>query len=281
MVGRDWYYDFRELEQSLDAEKLRKNLDRLSARYSIITKSWDSEKNSEWICRIYLSAKMILSATLQLEALIHARQQNLRIVVPYLEYYTYLALLRAVVYTLPEVEWDNGSLVAISHSKAINLAFDYLSKYNPEKSAKLKELTLDLKANRELISYRSPSSGDGDLVVHDGVETSATLLAEIAQMNSEILERSIHKNADDGGYVFLQSYASQLSEVTIEGRKFFDQEDRYRLGYLMRKYPLPTNIKHMLTEGHVEDFFGAWCAEQGEQGGFDPDHDWRLIFDVP
>ncbi len=280
-ADREWYYDFRELFDGFDEVKIKKNINGLSQRYSKITTDWSSERNSEWICRIYLSAKMILSATLQLEALLHAKQQNLRVVAPYLEYYTFLALLRAVVYTLPEVEWDDGKLVAISHSKAINIAFDELAKYDQGKSQNFKRLTLDLKANRELISYRSPSSGDGDLVEHDDIIPTATLLAELAQMNSELLERSILKNATEEDYVFLPQYAAQLSDVTIEDRNFFDREDSYRLGYLRRKYPLPPNIMHVMTEGHVEDYFGAWCADEDNPDVFDPDHDWRLIFNVP
>lgn len=262
-------------------DKAKSSLERLPEKYSRITKDWSSDRNSEWICRIYLSAKMILSATLQLEALIHAKTQNLRIVAPYLEYYTFLALVRGVVYTLPDVEWDDGKLAAIGHTKAINLAFDYVSWFNPDKALQLKELALDTKANRELISYRSPSSGDGNLLRHDDIVNSAALLAEFAQMNSEILERSILKNSSKEHFIFRPSYASQLSEITIEERQFFDKEDAYRLGYLARKYPLPTNIKHVMTEGHVEDFFGAWCAEEEDESVFDPDSNWRLIFDVP
>lgn len=279
--GNDWFYDFRELGIFCDEKRTQKAIGRLSQKYSTITKNWNQDRNSEWVYRMYLSAKMILSATLQLEALEHAKRQNLRIVVPYLEYYTFLALLRAIVYTLPEVDWEDGKLAAISHKKAINLSFDYMSSFNPNVTRQLKALTLDLKANRELISYRSPTSGDGGVLKHDDILESATILAEFAQMNSEILERSVLKNSNEQHFVFHRKYVDQLSNVTIEDRKFFDKEDAYRLGYLARKYPLPPNIRHIMTEGHVEDFFGAWCAEEEDENVFDPDDDWGLIFDVP
>ena len=192
-----------------------------------------------------------------------------------------MALLRAIVYTLPDVDWEDGKLAAISHKKAINLSFDFLSSFNPDEAKQLKILTLDLKANRELISYRSPSSGDTEVLKHDDILCSATILAEFAQMNSEILERSILKNSDEQHFLFHKKYALQLTKVTIEDRDFFDKEDAYRLGYLAKKYPLPTNILHLMTEGHVEDFFGAWCAEEEDESAFDPDTDWRLIFDIP
>ncbi len=210
------HYDFRVLSTSLKRAN-QKNVAGLSQRYSKITKYWDSERNSEWICRVYLSAKMILSATLQLKALLHAKQQNLRIVAPYLEYYTFLALVRAVVYTLPEIDWNDGQLAAISHTKAINLAYDEMAKYDKKKSSDLKRLTLDLKANRELISYRSPSSGDGDLLAHDDIVPTATLLAELAQMNSELLERSIQKT-QRRKIAFSPTIHETVSEITIEDR---------------------------------------------------------------
>ncbi len=48
-----------------------------------------------------------------------------------------------------------------------------------------------------------------------------------------------------------------------------------------RKYPLPTNIQHIMSEGHVEDFFGSWCAEEETDDDiFDPDENWYIIFDV-
>lgn len=280
-AGHKWFYDFRKLDVFCEEKRAIKAIGGLSQRYSGITKNWSQDLNSEWICRMYLSAKMILSATLQLEALEHAIKQNLRIVVPYLEYYTFLALLRAIAYTLPGVEWEDGKLAAISHSRAIKLSFDYMSSFNSDGARQLKVLTLDLKANRELISYKSPTSGDKGVLKHDDIVGSATILAEFAQMNSEILERSILKNSNEQHFVFHDRYASQLSEVTIEGRLFFDREDAYRLDYLARKYPLPPNIRHIMTEGHVEDFFGSWCAEEEDETVFDPDSDWRLIFDVP
>jgi hypothetical protein len=278
-AGRSWFYKFREIPNLCEPTKFNASFAKIDGRYLKITKQWSAERNSEWICRTYLSAKMIMSATLQLLALEHAKGQNLRIVAPYLEYYAILSLLRAIVYTLPEVEWKNGELAAISHRKAINLAFSHVALFNGKEAEKLKELTHDLKANRELISYRSPSSGDKDLVEYGTIIPVAELLAELAQINSELLEISIHKNADERSFVFLDDYADKLTSITIEDRLFFDNEDYYRLGYLMRKYPLPPNILHTMTEGHVEDFFGAWVSE--EDGGFDPDTNWQLIFDIP
>ena len=118
-AGRTWYYDFRELNSQFDEESCKKVAESLLVRYSKLTKDWDVEKNSEWLCRTYLSAKMIMTATLQLNAIEYSSEKNLRLVVPYLAYYSLLSLVRAVVYTLPEVPWDDGRLVSISHHKVL------------------------------------------------------------------------------------------------------------------------------------------------------------------
>jgi hypothetical protein len=280
-AGRVWFYEFRELSNQFDRDAAGKVASSLLVRYSKLTSNWSPERNSEWLCRTYLSAKMIMMATLQLNALAYAESKNLRLVMPYLGYYSLLSLLRSIVYTLPEVQWDNGNLVEISHNKAINLAFDHVAKFDKKVSTELKEVTLRAKAFRELISYRSPSSGDKNIEASDQLESIATLLAEIAQFNSELLEASILKNAEQEAFKFLPEYIDDLASVTIEGNYFFDREDGYRLDYLRRKYPLPPNILHVITEGHVEDFFGAWCGEEPIDDAFDPDRNWQLIFDIP
>ena len=280
-AGRKWFYNFRELPLIFDGNTSSKIATKLSTRYSILTKNWDAEKNSEWLCRNYLSAKMIMSATLTLNALEFSQKSNLRIVSPYLAYYSILSLLRGLIYTIPEVEWNAGELAKISHQKAISIAYDYVAKFDFDLAKKQIGQTQELKAFRELISYRSPASGDKNISKNCDVLNLATMLSELAQFNSELLEASVIKNANGSSFVFLKSYQDQLSQVTIEDIQFFDTEDSYRLDYLSRKYPLPPNILHVMTEGHVEDFFGAWSPPDNREGCFDPDDNWQLIFDIP
>lgn len=280
-AGRNWFYDFRELTGKFKELSAKKVAISLSSRYSKLTKSWDKDKNSEWLCRIYLSAKMVMTATLQINSMRYAEDKNIRITSPYLTYYSLLALLRGIVYTIPEVEWESGRLVEISHHKAINLAFDHLAKFDKSFAEELKVITLKAKAYRELISYRSPTSGDLIIESVENLESVATLLSEVAQFNSELLESSVIKNAGNSSFELLEKYIKDLSNITIEGVCFFDEEDAYRLDYLRRKYPLPPNILHIMTEGHVEDFFGAWLSDEGGNGVFDPDKNWDVLFDVP
>ncbi|MED5612710.1 hypothetical protein [Janthinobacterium sp. P210005] len=278
---REWFYDFRELTHKIKDTEAKKVADSLSARYSKITKSWSKESNSEWLCRIYLSAKMVMTATLQINSIEYAEERNIRITSPYLTYYSLLALLRGIVYTLPEVMWDDGKLVEISHHKAINLAFDHIAAFNKILAQDLKTTTLTSKAYRELISYRSPTSGDSIIESIGNLKSIATLLAEVAQFNSEILESSIIKNAENSSFEFLHKYIDDLSSVTVEGIEFFDREDAYRLDYLRRKYPLAPNLLHIMTEGHTEDFFGAWLSKGRIEDTFNPDKNWNVIFDIP
>lgn len=280
-ADRAWYYNFRELNQKFDHSICKKVSSRLFVKYSKLTKQWGSDKNSEWLCRIYLSAKMIMIATLQLNVLNYAGDKNMRLVSPYLTYYSILSLLRAIVYTLPEIEWNGGKIVKISHKKAINLAFDYIAKFDQKLSEKFKQDTIKAKADRELISYRAPSSGDSNVEVLNNIKSMTTLLAEVAQFNSEILEASIIKYASNKTFEFIDQYITDLSEIIIETKIFSDQEDHYRLRYLKKKYPVAPNILHIMTEGHVEDFFGAWVSHEESDDGFDPDRDWQLIFDIP
>jgi hypothetical protein len=285
-AGRDWWYDFRTFSKILDEKSVEKYSSGNLALYSKLTKSWNNHLNSEWLCRVYLSAKMVLSASLMINSLEFAESKNLRIPSSYLEYYSIQSSLRSVVFTLPETKWDEGALIKLAHTKSINIVCDALAKIDKKFSEKLKNYILQLKAYRELISYRAPSSGDSFSKIHfdlDLIEL-CQLLCELAQAQSELLEVSILKNAK-GSYAFLDSYIDQVCNTEIHRFSFWDDEDWYRLGYLKRKYPLPTNIMHILSEGHIEDFFGAWLPKNDEdiedKDAFNPDNNWRVIFDVP
>jgi hypothetical protein len=279
-AGRRWFYDFRELTNTFDEAACSKVANSLAKRYAKLTSQWNKDRNSEWICRIYLSARMVLAASLHLTANQYAAKNNLGVVNPYLAYYAILSLMRAIVFTLPEQEWNDGKLIRLSHPKILNLATDHIAKFDQEKADSTRQTVLNLRAARELISYWHPSSGDQNVEAPDELEISI-LLSEVAQFNSEILESSILKQADSSSFEFLEPYIEKLSRIRLHGSLFFDREDAYRLGYLKRKHPAPPNMLHIMTQGHVEDFFGAWATEVEDTGGFDPDENWRIIFDVP
>ena len=278
-AGRGWYYDFRQLTEAFDETRCSVRAAQLSEQFSEQLRSWSDESNSEWICRNYLAGKMVLAATVQLTSRDFARGHNLRVVDAYLAYYALLSLSRAVVLTLPNVPWNGGQIVRLSHKKLRNLTVDALRYFDQCFSGEVGKIIDRARAARELISYWHPSSGE------DGIEHSARLiaicrlLAEVAQFNSEILESCCHKKKAFG-FKLLECYVEMLSGTELHGNVFIDDEDAYRLDYLARKYPLPCNLKHVLTEGHVDSFMIAWGNSDETPGSYDPDDNPRIIFDL-
>lgn len=280
-AGREWFYDFTELDNAFSEEACQKVARRLQERYSLLTKNWTIDTNSEWTCRLFMAAKLIMAATLHVNSAHFAEERNLRVVVPYLRYYSVLSLLRAVCYTLPEQNWNNGQLIQISHAAAINGTLEHLRKFDKTFADSAATQIREIKAERELISYRAPSSGDDHVSEKNEFLALCTLLAEVAQFNSELFEASLLKNGNQASFDLVPEYLEQISGIEIDGHYFGDREDAYRLGYLARKHPYPANIKHLMTEGHVEDFFGAWFQKEDEGDYFNPDEMQQIIFDIP
>jgi hypothetical protein len=278
-ANRTWYYNFREIT-NIDKKICEKNANSLSQQYSKITKEWSKYKNSEWICRIYFAAKMILHTTLQLLILKFSDEKNIRLVNSYLKYYALLSSCRAIIMTLPTVDWNEGKITELSHRKIINLTFDYIKKFDLELAEKFRDKINLLKAHRELITYRAPTNGDYNINNDIDITELCTLIVELAQFNSEILETSIQKNIKDEDCIFMPEYIKQLSIIKVNNYTFFDEEDSYRLNYLSRKWSMPPNILHSMTEGHTEDFFGVWEDIEDIFTTGSPS-DWQIIFDIP
>lgn len=281
LAGRNWYYDFREIDATFSEASCTKVADSLLERYSKLTKAWSPELNSEWICRLFMAAKLIMSSTLHVNAMYFAEDRNLRVVVPYLRYYSVLSLLRAVCYTLPEHEWKDGRLITILHSKAIDGALEHLRRFDKAVADSTEAEIRELKAERELISYRAPSSGDDQVSGKNQLLSLCTLLAEVAQFNSELFEFSLLKHADRANFRLLSEYAKRIASIEIDGHHFSDREDAYRLDFLARKQPYPVNLQSFMREGLVDDFFGAWVADRGANAFFNPDEMQNIIFEIP
>lgn len=280
-AGRDWWYSYRKLFDLCSESKLTKVSGSVLSQYASLTKSWDVQTNSAWTCRTYFATKMILNATVLTNALEHSEEIGLRIANPYYEYYAALSLMRAVVYTLPGESWSGGELISISHSKAVNLTFDWLAKIDRDTANRLKNVALQLKAQREVISYRAPASGTAILDGGYDLYELLIVLAELAQFNSELLEQSISKNASSDKFVVKEDDALRLINFEIEGYTFDDSEEAYRLSYIIRKQPRPYNLAATMTEGQTEDFIGAWDSDEDGQFTNGGPCDWQRIFDVP
>lgn len=285
----EWYYHFRQFTKTFDPVSISKFTANNMALFSPITKKWDDHLHSEWICRVYLAVKMVMSATLMINSLEYAESKNIRVTSSYLIYYALQSTLRAIVFTCPTAQWSDGSLITLSHKKTINIACDTISKLDQNLAMKIKEYVRHLKAFRELISYRAPSRGDA----HNKIESVfdpidlCTLFCEIAQAQSVFLEASFKKNAK-GSNKFIDYYMEHVYQTEIGGFVFQDNEDRYRFGKFALKHSQPTNLACILAEGHVEDFFFAWWPkDEDDQENidkkdiFNPDYNWGVIFDLP
>lgn len=282
-AGRRWAYSYRRLFDICPEKKLTTVANGIAAQYALLTQNWTHERNSEWSCRTYFTTKMILNATVLLNSLEFAHSSGLRAANPYFEYYAVLSLLRGLVYTIPTEEWNASELMKISHTRAINVAFDWIAKIDKNLASEMKKTTLQLKAQRELIAYKAPASGDRNLGGNYDLADFLTILSEVAEFNSELLEGSITKHADASSFEVFDEHIHQIANFEIEGFTFSDDEDYRRLGYIQRKTKRPYHLALFMHSGQSEDFIGAWDGDEdaGEPFSNGSPSNWQAIFDVP
>lgn len=226
---------------------------------------------------------MILSSSVLLSSVEFANERNLRIVEPYLIYYSLLNCSRSVILTSPFAGWNKGELFTMTHRKIINVLGDILSKYNRDEGSKVKEYIDWAREYIEIFSYKFPANGltNHHLLYEDAIEI-CKLLCEVAQFQSVIFGDSISRNVKTQFNLDwdILSVGYQYGEKNFQ---FIDQEDGYRLDYISRKQKRPCGLLQTMTEGMVEDFFGAWCSKDDSDSGeiYDPDANWQIIFPVP
>ena len=278
------YFDYEKLFSTFEPQKIKTVINRLNKHSAKVANNLDTTTNTQWIIRTYLASKMILASSVMLTSSEYAKEKNLRIVEPYLLYYPLLSCARAVIFTHPLLEWNND-IIEMNHSKTIKLVGNYISEYNKEKGEHIKLLINKYRIYREIYSYKFPANGltsnKINLDFNEVVDICA-LLSEVAQLQSAILESSITKhcqfnfNIDD----------RELHKIYLYGEEkfcFIDKEDVYRLDYINRNVHRPLSIINTMTEGMVEDFFGAWCSQNEEEidDVYNPDENWSIIFPVP
>jgi len=223
---------------------------------------------------------MILSASVMLTSLEYCREKNVRIVQPYLLYYAAISCCRAVHFTSPDFQLQNTDLYAMTHQKIINVTGDHLQRHFPGKWAKAKLFLEELRADREMFSYKFPAlgfSGSGNANQFDRVVELCSLLAENAELNSECLEASFRKNVK-GEYSINPEIVKLCFLYESDAGVHLDREDYYRTDYMKRKMNGPYCLSMMATEGLVEDFFGSWFPEEDDKGHYNPDDNWQIIF---
>lgn len=258
------YFEYNLLYSTFGKNTIESRINNLRPSFVEIAKSFNIKFNTQWIIRTYLASKMILASSVLLTSAQYAKHKNLKIVEPYLLYYPLLSCARSVIFTNPYIEW-NDDLPSMPHSKTINIIGDIVAKYDKKKGEEIKNFIDWAREYREIFSYKFPANGLTEhLVKFDQVVTICRLLCELAQLQSAILESSITKHVT-------QKYEIDETEVTrtyLYGDKnfqFIDAEDGYRLGYIQRKVSRPYSIINTMTEGMVEDFFGAWCSDSDDE----------------
>ncbi len=277
------YFDYKYLPTHFSKDEIQKSYKSLYQKCNHLIANWDSELNSQWVARHYIAVKMILSSTVLLNSVEYSNKKNLRIVEPYLLYYSLLNCSRAVIFTSPFSEWNNKEIFTMTHKKTINVIGDIICKYNKTKGAQVKGKIDWAREYREIFSYKFPANGltKHSLDIADVIDI-CQLLCEIAQFQSQIIETVITKKVS----VEFQLDWDVLSVGYRYGEsnfKFIDGDDGYRLDYIRRKVKRPYSLLLTMTEGMVEDFFGAWHSydDDAESDKFDPDENWRLLFPVP
>lgn len=277
-------FDYNSLETKFSEEGIKKNRDRLMTKFSSLTKNWSKETHTIWIARDYLAIKMILSSSVMLTTAIYSNRKNLRITEPYLVYYAMLNCARAVIFTSPNIPWDKSQIVTMNHGKIINVVSDIISSFDKEKGVRTRMLLESAKDFRELFSYKFPAKGINNFAVQiEEAIDICKLFAEVAQFQSELLEKSYEKNVQT-----LYKLDPELLKVCYEyeGKHytFFDDEDYYRLDYISRKQNRQFSLYLTMTEGMIEDYFGAWFSHEdndADEDIYNPDNNWRIIFPFP
>jgi hypothetical protein len=279
----DDYFEYSNIDLKFTEKEISKNVESLRKEFARLTKNWTEELNSQWVARDYIAVKMILSSSVLLSSVEFANEKNLRIVEPYLTYYSLLNCSRAVVLTSPFIEWNNGEIFSMTHQKTINVVGDLISKYNKETGKATKKFIDWAREYREIFSYKFPAKGltEHHLALEDTIDV-CRLLCEIAQLQSKVLENSITKNIKTE-YDLDWNILSVGYSYGEKNFKFIDREDGYRLDYITRKQKRPYSLHLTMTEGMVEDFFGSWYPEDDTNLDevFNPDANWQIIFPVP
>lgn len=278
-------YEYELLQNEFSASEITNYKNSLLEQYSRLTKDWDDDLHSEWTARMFLAAKMIYSATLLLNTLDYSLRKNLKVVEPYLLYYSLLNCCRCLTFTIPSRLWKNGKVLVDSHSKIRNVTSDCVKRLNIQKGTELHNLITETRDYREFFSYRFPGKGLKNEVQFQNINIETIteqckLLCELSQFNSECFEQSYKKNCTKGIFSLKQNILEACFTYTGDNLHFIDDEDITRIAYIFKKQNGPCNIYFTMTDGMTDDFFGSWVSEdEDDDGSFNPDERPIKIFE--
>ncbi len=269
------YFNYEEIRAYSD-KKLDKYIQQTHNRYKIEATSWGYDKNNFWILRLYASLKMLLSSTVFYSHYEFSQEQKIYLSLPYLEYYGLISSCRALLLLSSDKE-DFSIIFSATHSNIIKSTTQLLKSIDIELSNRFYKHITSLKENRERFSYHLPTKKIVDENINETFNDSidfSRLIAELTQLNSEILEKNINNESDSQYFVF-----GNIQDIEDEIFKYFNsEEDFYRLGYISRKVKKPINIHLLATEGLTEDFLGNYMEEYAEENQLGALHNLQLIF---
>lgn len=282
----DYGFSYSQLVKWFTQEEVLRYCNSFREQCSKITKKWNKSANAEWSARHYLAAKMILSASVMISSADYSKKKNIKITEPYLYYYSILSCCRSLLFTLPRIPWSDGDILEMTHQKILNIGADAIGVMSKKRGEQVKMFFDYAKSMRELFSYKFPAFGidalkNSEKYKIDYIINVCSLICEVAQLNSELMQASISKNSN-GSIELSESDLECCFVYDVDGDKYIDQDDWYRINYMTRKIQHPLNIHWMMTEGLVEDFFGAWIpGENCDDDAYNADEYWSMIYPAP
>jgi hypothetical protein len=283
-TGSDHPYVYRALPAITSEDNIKLYCSAVRGKLAPIAKTFDDNAHTEWFVRGYLALKYILASTILGSSAQFAEEQNLRVTLPYLHYYTLLNTCRACILTLPGQPWLGERTIASSHSRILSVAIETLARLDKTVAGTVANELWAAKEYRELFSYRFPASGlrilRREAISLDRMIELGRCFTELTQINLACLEGAVKKHKPGQYQLLEREDISRLMDYGIERGTsgLVDEDDWHRIGYFYKKHNAPVALIALATEGLVEDFFGAWSHEA--VNGYDPDEHWSLFLNI-
>jgi len=269
------YFNYDEISAYSD-KKIDKYIQKTHNRFKIEATDWNYDKNNFWVLRLYASLKMLLSSTVFYSHYEFSEEQKTYLSLPYHEYYGLISSCRALLLLSSDKE-EFSIIFSATHSNIIKSTTQLLQSIDINLANKFDKHITSLKENRERFSYHLPTkkilNEDIEKTFNDSIGFSR-IIAELTQLNSEILEKNVDTESDNQYFVFgnIQAFDKDIFQY------FNSDEDYHRLGYIVRKVKRPINIHLLATEGLTEDFLGNYMEEYTEENQLGALHNLQLIF---
>lgn len=280
-TGSDYCYAYKALPLEANLSMVQAYCSVQRSKFAPIAKTFDAEANSRWVLRHYLAIKFATAANMLAGSAAYAYDHNLMLGVPYFNYYAVLNACRAYLMTSPDVVWNGGKTVEMSHQNIINRTVDYMRVLDPSRRQPWQLQLETLRQHRELFSYRFPLSGPGlsenRALDHEAATAFARLIAELASLNSECFEAALRKHARLDLPVLEIPDHEWASAYELAGASMPDFDDLYRFDKYVRGWKTVSTLEVMTSDGLVDDIYGNWTDPDDQPGTFNPDHTHSII----